>query len=133
MPFLADTNVWIHHLKHPDGIIAQRLRSLKPADVFLCSVVKAELWHGAKKYERPDRRLVILAKLFEPFESLPFDDESAHHYADIRHHLEWEGVVLGPNDLKIAAIARAHELTLISADDGFNRVQGLQVEDWTRV
>ena len=90
MPFLADTNVWIHHLKHPEGIIAQRLRSLKPADVFLCSVVKAELWHGANKYERADRRLAILAKLFEPFVSLPLDDESAHHYAGIGTSSKWK-------------------------------------------
>jgi predicted nucleic acid-binding protein len=51
---------------------------------------------------------------------------------DIRHQLEVQGSVIGPNDLMIAAIARAHGLTLVSADQGFRRVPGLTVEDWAQ-
>ena len=40
--------------------------------------------------------------------------------------------IIGPNDLKIAAIARAHGLILVSADPEFRRVPGLTVEDWTK-
>jgi len=40
--------------------------------------------------------------------------------------------VIGPNDLQIAAIARAHGLTLVSTDQGFGRVPGLTVEDWSQ-
>jgi len=46
--------------------------------------------------------------------------------------MEIQGRVLGPNDLKIAAIARTHGLTLVSADQEFSRVPGLSVEDWTQ-
>ena len=53
--------------------------------------------------------------LFTPFASLPFDDAAARHYAEIRHYLEVQGRVIGPNDLKVAAIARTHKLTLVSA------------------
>ena len=35
-------------------------------------------------------------------------------------------------NLKIAAIARTHGLTLVSADQEFSRVPGLSVEDWTQ-
>ena len=93
-------------------------------------MVKAELWHGAEKYGNHERRLRALDMLFVPFASLPFDDAAARHYAEIRHHLELQGRVLGPNDLKIAAIARTHGLTLVSADQEFRRVPGLPVEDW---
>jgi tRNA(fMet)-specific endonuclease VapC len=70
--------------------------------------------------------------LFAPFVSLPFDDAAARHYADIRHQMEIRGRVLGPNDLKIAAIARMRGLTLVSADQEFSPVPGLKVEDWTQ-
>lgn len=41
--------------------------------------------------------------------------------------------VIGPNDLKIAAICLAHKLTLVSANTGeFGRVEGLVIEDWTK-
>jgi tRNA(fMet)-specific endonuclease VapC len=47
--------------------------------------------------------------------------------------LEAQGQVLGPNDLKIAAIAEAHGLTVVSADPEFQRVPGLSVEDWAQI
>ncbi|MBM3834174.1 MAG: AAA family ATPase [Verrucomicrobia bacterium] len=115
MPFLPDTNVWVRHLKQSGSEIERRLRSLRPSDVLLCSVVKAELWHGAQKYGRPDRRLAVLAKLFEPFASVPFDDDAARHYANIRHDLETRGDVIGPNDLIIAA--RSHPVSVLFLDD----------------
>jgi tRNA(fMet)-specific endonuclease VapC len=101
-------------------------------DILLCSVVKAELWRGAEKCGNRERRRRALERLFAPFVSHPFDDQAAGHYADIRHQLEVQGSVIGPNDLKIAAIARAHGLTLVSADQGFGRVPGVTVEDWAQ-
>jgi len=88
MPFLPDTNVWISLLKNPGGQLDARVRSHLTTDVFLCSVVKAELWHGAEKYGNRERRLRALEILFAPFVSLPFDDDAARHYAEIRHQLE---------------------------------------------
>jgi tRNA(fMet)-specific endonuclease VapC len=69
--------------------------------------------------------------LFAPFASLPFDDTAARHYADIRHQLEVQGRVIGPNDLMIAAIARSCGITIVSANGEFGHVPGLHVEDWT--
>jgi tRNA(fMet)-specific endonuclease VapC len=132
MPYLPDTNIWISLLKNPGGRVETRFRSVVARDIFLCSVVKAELWHGAKKYGNPEQRHRALEQLFAPFVSLSFDDQAAGHYADIRHDLELRGFGIGPNDLKIAAIARAHRLTLVSADEGFRRVPGLTLEDWTQ-
>ena len=108
MPWLPDTNVWISLLKNPGGQMEARVRAAATTDVLLCAIVKAELWHGAEKYGNRDRRVRALDMIFAPFVSLPFDDEAARHYADIRHRLELQGTVIGPNDLKIAAIARAH-------------------------
>jgi tRNA(fMet)-specific endonuclease VapC len=133
MAWLLDTNAWIHHLKNPGGPIEARLNQLSPTDILLCSVVKAELWHGALKYERRERRLLALQNLFQPFVSLPFDDAAARHYGEIRHELERQAQVIGPNDLKIAAICLAHGLTLVSSNTNeFGRVAGLRVEDWIK-
>jgi tRNA(fMet)-specific endonuclease VapC len=131
MAFLPDTNVWISLLKNPGGKLEARVQSQPVSEIFLCSVVKAELWHGAEKYGHRERRRRALDLLFAPFASLPFDDAAARHYAEIRHHLEIQGRVLGPNDLKIAAVARTHGLTLVSADQEFSRVPGLSLADWT--
>lgn len=133
MAWLLDTNAWIWHLKQPGGPVEQRLGRTRPADIFLCAIVKAELWHGAHKYGRPERRLQALSNMFQPFVSLPFDDDAARKYADIRHHLETQGQIIGPNDLKIAAICQAHGLTLVSSNTPeFGRIPALRVEDWTK-
>ena len=132
MAWLLDTNAWIRHLKNPGGPIEQRLNQIPPSEIFLCSVVKAELWHGAHKYERRERRLTALRNLFQPFISLPFDDLAAHQYGVLRHDLEERGQIIGPNDLQIAAICLVHDVTLVSTNDQeFGRVTGLRVEDWT--
>lgn len=133
MAFLPDTNVWISLLKNPGGKLDTKIQSQLIAEILLCAVVKAELWHGAEKYGNRERRLRALEMLFAPFASLPFDDAAARHYADIRHQLELQGQMIGPNDLKIAAIARAQGLILVSANREFSRVPGLSVEDWPQV
>ena len=132
MAWHLDTNAWIQLLKEPNGKLEQKVLSHPPAEIVLCSIVKAELWHGATKYARQDRRLAALDKLFKSFVSFPFDDDAARHYADIRHQLEQAGNVIGPNDLKIAAICRDHGFTLVSSNTAeFRRVPGLFVEDWS--
>jgi tRNA(fMet)-specific endonuclease VapC len=136
MAWLLDTNAWISFLKpgQPAGTaIADRLAALQENEILLCSVVKAELWHGAEKYAGREARLARLAEIFNRYVSLPFDDAAARHYGSIRHDLETRGQVIGPNDLKIAAICLAQGLTLVTANTSeFGRVAGLKLEDWTK-
>jgi tRNA(fMet)-specific endonuclease VapC len=131
--FLLDTNVWILLLKQPPAALRARLDSHLPNQIVVCSVVKAELWYGAHKYQNADQRRGVVESLLAPYNSLPFDDTAARHYGNIRHYLETKGQLIGPNDLQIAAICRAHGLTLVSANTNeFGRVPNLKVEDWTK-
>lgn len=66
MAFLPDTNVWISLLKSPSGQLDAKIRSQPVAAIFLCAVVKAELWHGAEKYGNRERRLRALEMLIAP-------------------------------------------------------------------
>ena len=43
MAYLLDTNVWIHYLKDSASPIRAKLTTVTPADIVLCSIVKAEL------------------------------------------------------------------------------------------
>lgn len=129
--FLFDTNCWIVLLKGRSANLEARWRNMTSAELVTCSVVKAELWHGAHKYQDPAGRSCILNLWLEPYRSLPFDDAAARQYAVIRHYLEGRGEIIGPNDLKIAAICLAYDLTLVTTNGKeFGRVPGLRVEDW---
>ena len=49
----------------------------------------------------------------------------------IKADLEKIGKPIGPNDLLIAAIAMANDVTLVTHNTGeFGRVTGLKIEDW---
>ena len=131
MPYLLDTNAWIHYLKQPSSPIRARLQALLPSDVVTCSVVRAELLHGAEKYGNRDRRVATVVQALSPFRSIAFDDDAATAYARIRHALEVAGATIGPYDLQIAAICVEHGLTLVTSNvSEFSRVVGLHVEDW---
>lgn len=94
-------------------------------------MVKAELFYGALKSARPERNLERARRFTDRLASLPFDDLAALEYGDIRSLLEKSGTPIGPNDLLIAASARAYELTLVTHNVAeFARVPGLQFEDW---
>ena len=129
MRYLLDTNVWIHYLKSA-APVEDRLRQTPARDIAVCSVVWAELLHGARKYGRREERVAKVERTLSPFRSLPFDDAAARRYADIRDALETRGAIIGPNDLLIAAIALANDLTLVTSNHEFSRIEGLRTEDW---
>src|SRR5436190_4371537 len=114
MPYLLDTNHWIQLLKGRCPALARRLDAVAPEEVWLCSVVKEELFYGAQKYENRDSRLAKLRELFARHGSAPFDDAAAEEAGRLRHVLETQGEVLGPHDLQIAAIARTRGWTLVT-------------------
>jgi tRNA(fMet)-specific endonuclease VapC len=131
MIYLLDTNVCIHLLNERHPAILQHFRQHSPADIALCSVVKAELLYGARRSQRVEANLQLLKAFFAPLQSLPFDDDCAEHYGKIHADLLSQGKPIGPNDTLIAAVARAHNATLITHNIGeFSRVVGLQIEDW---
>jgi tRNA(fMet)-specific endonuclease VapC len=129
--YLLDTNACIRILNNSSKDLVERLRRHDSSEVRLCSVVKAELLHGARKSSRVTANLELLKHFFAPFQSIPFDDASAEHYGQIRRDLEQAGTPIGSNDFLIAATARAHGLVLITHNvREFSRVSGLQIEDW---
>jgi tRNA(fMet)-specific endonuclease VapC len=53
-------------------------------------------------------------------------------YGDIRSGLEKKGTTIGPNDMLIAAHARALDLTVVTNNTKeFARVPGLKLDSWT--
>ena len=131
MIHLLDTNVCIHLLNERHPAVLQHFRQHSPADSALCSVVKAELLYGARRSQRVEANLQLLKIFFAPLRSLPFDDDCAEHYGQIHADLLTQGTPIGHNDLIIAAVSRAYNVTLVTHNTSeFSRVAGLRLEDW---
>ena len=112
MRYLLDPNAITFALKAERGKSALRIGQSSPRDVAVCSVVDAELYHGATKYGRSSRRESVLDAFLGPFQALPFDSACVPHYARVRDLLERPGKLIGGSDRMIAAIALTHGLTV---------------------
>ena len=131
MGWLLDTNAWIDYLRNPASLVRGHLMQRQPEEIFSCSIVRAELMHGALKYGAPEHRQFIIQSVLAPFASYAFDDEAAQKYATIRHELERRGQRIGPHDLMIAAICVTHECVLVTANKSeFERVPSLKIVNW---
>ena len=133
MKFVLDTNAWISYVRRNDANLIRRFDQSWPDEIVLCSVVVAELLFGAH-HSSPSKQaanFALVERLQAQFISLAFDDLAAAEYGRIREHLTKQGTPIGPNDLMIAAIALANDLTLVTHNTReFRRIPGLQFEDW---
>lgn len=131
MKYLLDTNACIQYLHGKNPHVRTNIAAHPPADIVVCSVVVAELLHGAEKSQNPAAELLKVRAFLASYRSLSFDDNWAEHYGRIRADLERRGLVIGGFDMLIAATTLAHGLTLVTHNTGeFSRVAGLLLVDW---
>lgn len=133
MLYLLDTNIISHLMRDAVGSAAKRLgdrlQTLGACQLCTSTVVQCELLYGLQK--RPSPRLQRQYDIaMRPLLLLPLDDKVAPVYASLRAQLKAAGTPIGPNDLLIAAHALALGATLVSADAEFQRVPGLNLENW---
>lgn len=131
MIYLLDTNTCIRHLNQRATSVSKKLRTIPPTDIAVCSIVKAELFHGAMKSNNQSQTLAKQQLFLQPFQSLPFDDRAALVYGKIKADLDRSGTPIGSNDVLIASIALANNLILVTHNTReFSRVAILSLEDW---
>jgi len=131
MTYLLDTNVWVDYLHQDHPNVTARLHATGPDDIWLSSIVLAELRYGADKSQQRARNHAVLDRLAEEAPLLVFDDAAAASFGRLRAALERPGKPIGPYDMLIAAQALSRGLVLVTDNvDEFGRIEGLQVENW---
>ena len=125
--YLLDTCIVVDFFKGREGInekfeMAER--------IYIPSITTGELYYGAEISNHPKKNLTKLKDFFTSFEILNCTDETSENYAKIRKQLKEEGTPLPENDIWIAAIAKQHNLTLVTIDKHFTKVKGINIEEW---
>lgn len=129
--FMLDTNICIYIKKNNPPQVLAKLQSLPSELVCMSSITYAELFYGAIKSQQSVRNIEKIAALKSCISILPFDESAAEHYGQIRTNLEKRGLIIGSNDLLIAAHALSQNHTLVSNNlREFDRVEGLITENW---
>ena len=132
--YLLDTNMCVDFLRNKRHEVYQCMNERGPALVKLPAIVVAELWCGAEHSRDVQRNRRILEVFLQSFEVVPFDEECVRKYGQLRAYLAAQGMLIGPNDLLIAATALANDAVLVTNNvDEFKRVPGLSIESWYEI
>jgi tRNA(fMet)-specific endonuclease VapC len=139
--FLLDTDhlvVLQHGSDSEFGRLQQRMSRHRPEDFALSVVSFHEQMLGANQFisraktqaqvTRGYQMMEVILIDFSRFRVLPFDEPAASQFTRLRK----ARVRIGTMDLRIAAIALSHQLTVLTRNRrDFEQVPGLAVEDWT--
>lgn len=128
--YLLDTNIVSDMARDPRGRAVERVKVVGADAIAISIIVACEIYFGLAK-AGSGRLVDNVRKVLVELTVLPFESPADRHYAEIRNALEQVGTPIGPNDLLIAAHARALGLTLATGNAReFARVPGLTVENW---
>lgn len=125
--FLLDTNIIIA-LFASDKKVLQNLTVAK--NIYLPSIALGELYFGARKSQRINENIARIDELAKQANILTPDLLTAQCYGIIKNELSAKGKPLPENDIWIAAIAKHHDLILVSKDKHFENIEGLLLEKW---
>jgi len=99
-------------------------------ELLIPAIVIGELYLGAYNSLRVSENVKVVDEFATDNTVLPCDAETGKQFGQIRYQLKVKGRPIPENDIWIAAIAIQHGLTLVTRDEHFNDVDGLQVEKW---
>ena len=129
--YLLDSNHLSAYLdRHP--VLQPRVdAALRVGDRFgICLPVHCEYRAGIRISRRYPQNLARPQAALRVFRSWPVDEHTAVEFAEMFRELRSIGRMLSQFDLLIAAIARQNQLILLTADQDFQPVKGIQIENW---
>ncbi len=108
------------------------LLAVLPTDrpLFIPAIVLGEYRFGIKVTRDRKIREAWLEDVESAVTVLDVNSETAQHYADVREQLRKARTPIPENDLWIAALARQHELPVITRDGHFENVADLRRVGW---
>ena len=131
--FLFDTDTLSNLMKsNPSARLLDRLTAVPLEQQFTSAITVGEMVYGAYRGAGREHHLQQLnEKVWPNLRILPFGQDAGEAYGRLRAELERTGTPLAEPDLRIAAIALTHGLTVVTGNTRhFSRVPGLRVENW---
>jgi tRNA(fMet)-specific endonuclease VapC len=133
--YLLDTDVLSNLVrKAPSPFLLARMAATPSELLSTTSINAAEIHYGAARSEHGEAILRAFEERVFPHLTIhPFDSGTASVFGRLKAGLEKRGSPRSEPDLRIAAIALQHKLTLVTGNARrFARIPRLRVEDWIR-
>ena len=128
--YLLDTKIVIYVMKRRPIEVLETFNQ-NASRMAISAITMSDLHHGAEKSVRVTQNQEVIEDFASRLEVLPYTEKASQHYGSIRSVLEKSGLVIGVNDLHIAAHARSEGLVLVTNNvRKFERIPALAVENW---
>ena len=129
--YMLDTDICIYIIKKRPANLLEKFNAIPPSTLCISTVTYAEMQYGVERSSSKKMNQRILADFVAHLDVQPWDMEAARQYGKIRTSLKKRGKPIGNMDLLIAAHALSQQCILVSNNlREFNRVRGLQCENW---
>ena len=133
MHYMLDTDTCIYYSRKTSPSVTARVHRQSPGDLVISAVTYGELRFGAEKSANPSIALQVLDTFTQAVPAIPLDPQVGEHYGRIGLQLQRKGLMIGNNDLWIAAHCLQLGLTLVTNNEReFSRIPNLTIENWTR-
>ncbi len=131
MDYLLDTN-HASRLLEGNKSISTRINTLKNSGSgFGISIsILGELFFAVYASRRKDENLQQLKGFLDDVIIWDYDIPAAEEFGKIQAEQKSKGKPIPSIDAQIAAVARIHNLTILTADQHFDFVYGINVENW---
>jgi tRNA(fMet)-specific endonuclease VapC len=129
--FMLDTNTVGFLVRGRLAVVARAVAT----DGSLCvsAVTRGEVAFGLSRTPASTALKTAISELWDRVDTLPWDSTVADCYGALRATMERKGKPLSAFDMMIAAHALAVGAVLVTNDSTFVAVDGLALEDWTKV
>jgi tRNA(fMet)-specific endonuclease VapC len=126
MKYLLDTNQIVYYLRQEQRVVDD-LQSRKQEGLAVSAISVGELYEGIFRATDPEAAEQVLRNFLSEVTVVPVDEEIGRVFGQERARLRQVGLLMSDLDLLIAATALHNDLTLLTADQAFDRVQNLNV------
>ena len=131
--YLLDTNICIYLLNGELPEVASRLADIPLQRLAISTISVAELRYGALHSARAEQNLTRVETFVTPLNKIPFDEQAAVRFGEVKQALVAKGKIIGLMDLLIASCALAVDGTVVTNNmREFARIPGLKAENWVR-
>jgi tRNA(fMet)-specific endonuclease VapC len=129
---MLDTNM-VGFLVRGRPAVVDRAVAVSQGTLCVSAITRGEVAFGVSRRPPSNALKRAIAELWDRLDILPWDAAVADCYGVIRANMERKGKPLGALDMMIAAHALAVGAVLVTNDGSFTAVDGLRLEDWTKI
>ena len=129
--YMLDTNM-VGFLIRGRPAVLRRVTEAAPGALCISAVTKGEIVFGLSRKPAGQFLRTAATEFLLRVDVLPWDSEVADTYGAVRAELERIGKRLGTLNMMIGAHALSLRAVLVTNDQAFRLVPGLDLEDWTR-